>query len=277
MELGFHHLFHPATALPFSQDSAYFEVPPGRRLEPYIQCFWGGDLSGKNGQSVLRQNRLIVPDGCRDLVLTIHGDCICGRLTDLDLKPCRVSPKTGEEQRTFGVRFYFWAASCFGGEGMLDSLLPLLEKVEFAHLPFDTQCSFMREYLEQRLRPEALPGGVQEAAGLLLESRGSISVQELERQTFQSRRTLERRFLREFGISPKAMAGVIRYQSLWRDILSKRDFDIQDEVAALGFYDQPHLLHSFSAYHGMTISQAIQYSKTKSDAFLQAAGPQNGL
>lgn len=277
MELGFHHLFQPATALPFSQDRAYFEVPPGKRLEPYIQCFWGGDLSGRNGQSLLRQNRLIIPDGCRDLILTIHGERICGRLTDLDLKPCRVSPKAGEEQRTFGVRFYFWAASCFGGEGMLGNLLPLLEKVEFAHLPFAAQCGFMRNYLEQRIRSEALPGGVQEAAGLLLESRGSISVRELERQTFQSRRTLERRFLREFGVSPKAMAGVIRYQSLWRDILCKKDFDIQDEVAALGFYDQAHLLHSFSDYHGMTISQAIQYSKTKNDAFLQAAGPQNGL
>lgn len=269
MELEFHHLFHPATALPFSQDRAYFEVPPGKQLEPYIQCFWGGDLTGKNGQSTLRQNRLIIPDGCRDLILTIRGDCIRGRLTDLDLKPCRVSPRAGEEQRTFGVRFYFWAASCFGGEGMLDDLLPLLERTEFAHLSFDAQCSFMQAYLENQLRPGALPAGVQEAAGLLLESRGSISVRELERQTFQSRRTLERQFLREFGISPKALSGVVRYQSLWRDILCKRDFDIQDEVAALGFYDQAHLLHSFSAYHGMTIAQAVRYSKTKNDAFLQ--------
>ena len=95
--------------------------------------------------------------------------------------------------------------------------------------------------------------------GLLLDSRGSISVRELERQTFQSRRTLERNFAREFGVSPKALAGVIRYQSLWRDLLTKGRFDIRDEVAALGFYDQAHLLHSFSVYHGMSVSEALRY------------------
>lgn len=269
MELEFHHIFHPATALPFSQDRAYFEVPPGKRLKPYVKCFWGGELAGENHKSALRQNRLIVPDGCRDLILTIREDRISGYLTELDLRPCRVSPQAGAEVRNFGVRFYFWAAGCFGGEGILDKLLPELERAEFAQLPFAKQCAWMEKYLAQKLRPEGLSGGTLEAAGLLLESRGRVSVRELERQTFQSRRTLERRFLREFGVSPKALAGVIRYQSLWRDVLCKKDFDIQDEVAALGFYDQAHLLHSFSSYHGMTISQAVQYSKIKNDAFLQ--------
>lgn len=259
MELEFYRIFQPATALPFSQDRAYFEVSAGKQLCPYIQCFWGGDLTGGNGQSSLRQNRLIIPDGCRDLVLTIHGDCIHGRLTDLDLKSCRVSPKAGEEQRTFGVRFYFWAVSSFGGEGLLDDLLPVLERVEFARLSFLAQCAWMQDYLERQLHPENLSRASLETAGLLLSSRGRISVRELEQQTFQSRRTLERRCLREFGVSPKALSGVIRYQSLWRDLLTKRDFQIQDEVDALGFYDQAHLLHSFSAYHGMSISEALRY------------------
>lgn len=263
MELEFHRMFHPKTALPFSQDSAYFEVSPGPQLAPYIRCFWGGNLEGASGLSTLRQNRLIVPDGCRDLILTIHGERIRGRLTGLDLRPCRVSPKAEEEQRTFGVRFYFWAASCFGGEAILDDLLPLLERVDFARRPFSEQCVWMRHYLERCLRAEFMPAAMLEAVGLLLDSRGSISVRELERQTFQSRRTLERRFAREFGVPPKALAGVIRYQSLWRDVLTKRCFDIQDEVEALGFYDQAHLLHSFSAHHGMTITQAVQYSKRK--------------
>ncbi len=259
MELEFHRMFQPKTALPFSQDSAYFEVSPGPRLAPYIQCFWGGELEGESGRSVLRQNRLIVPDGCRDLILTIHAGRIRGRMTELDLRPCRVSPRAEEEQRTFGVRFYFWAASCFGGETVLDALLPLLERVDFAQWSFAVQCAWMREYLERKLCVEHATAATLEAVGLLLDSRGSISVRELERQTFQSRRTLERNFAREFGVSPKALAGVIRYQSLWRDLLTKGRFDIQDEVAALGFYDQAHLLHSFSAYHGLSISEALRY------------------
>lgn len=259
MELEFHRMFQPKTALPFSQDSAYFEVSPGPHLAPYIQCFWGGELEGESGRSVLRQNRLIVPDGCRDLILTINGDRVCGRLTELDLRPCRVSPKAGEEQRTFGVRFYFWAAACFGGETVLDDLLPRLERVDFAQWSFAVQCAWMQEYLERRLRVERVTAATLEAVGLLLGSRGSVSVRELERQTFQSRRTMERRFARELGVSPKALAGVIRYQSLWRDVLTKGRFDIQDEVAALGFYDQAHLFHSFSVHHGMSISEALRY------------------
>ena len=260
MELGFHHLFYPATALPFSQDKAYFEVHPGGKLCPYIQCFWGGDLTGMNAKSTLRQNRLIVPDGCQDLILTIHENRMYGRLTGLDLRPCRVSPKAEEEQRTFGVRFYFWAPSCFGREEMLDDLLPVLERVDFAHMTFSAQCDWMRRYLGRQLRPEGLTGPAREIVGTLLKSRGGISVQELGQQTFQSKRTLERRCLREFGVSPKALSGVIRYQNLWRDILSRPRLDIQDEAAALGFYDQAHLLHSFSTYHGLSVAEALRYS-----------------
>lgn len=261
MELDLWKLYRPITALPFQQDGAYFEVPPCLRLSPYIPCFWGGDLTGGNRESRLRQDRLIIPDGCRDLILTLRDGQIEVRLTDLDVQPSRVRPQPGGNVRNFGVRFFFWAVPCFCGEHLVEEVSRRLEQSEFAALSFAGQTVWMEEALLACFRPEELRPRLLEAAGLLVNARGNLSVEELARQTFQSQRTLQRQFLRTFGVSPKTLAGIVRYQSLWRDLCTKPDFDIHDEVAALGFYDQAHLLHTFSRYHGMNLTAALRYGR----------------
>lgn len=192
MELDLWKRYRPITALPFQQDGAYFEVPPCLQLLPYIQCFWGGDLTGANRESPLRQNRLIIPDGCRDLILTICGERIEVRLTALDVQPSRVQPQLGRGARNFGVRFYFWAAPFFCGEGVAEEISRRLEQSDFAALSFARQTAWMEQALIACFRPEGLRPQLLEATGLLVEGRGNISVGELERQTFQSQRTLQR-------------------------------------------------------------------------------------
>ncbi len=50
----------------------------------------------------------------------------------------------------------------------------------------------------------------------------------------------------------RTLAGLIRYQCLWRSLLTDPRWDVQDAVARFGFADQAHLLRSFKKYHGLT-------------------------
>ncbi len=74
--------------------------------------------------------------------------------------------------------------------------------------------------------------------------------------TAVSQRQLERLFADYVGISPKKLAGLIRYQYLWRDILRYGTSDIQDAVFRYGYADQAHLLNDFRKYHDTTPARA---------------------
>lgn len=82
------------------------------------------------------------------------------------------------------------------------------------------------------------------------------------------KRELERLFRENIGISPKQLASLIRYQYVWRDMVSNLRFNIQDSVYRYGYTDQAHLLHDFKRYHGVTSAKAREFA-AKNVAFLQ--------
>ena len=59
------------------------------------------------------------------------------------------------------------------------------------------------------------------------------------------------------GVSPKALASLMRYQLLWQDMLYSPRFDVLDAVARYGYTDQAHLLHDFHRRHLMTPREAL--------------------
>ena len=84
-----------------------------------------------------------------------------------------------------------------------------------------------------------------------------------------STRTAERVFRRHMGLSPKETADVIRYQTLWQRSL-RLAFDLMDQVEALGYCDQAHLLNNFRRFHGLSLQEAVR--RAKNVAFLQDEG-----
>ena len=124
------------------------------------------------------------------------------------------------------------------------------------------------------LFPAAFPAAV----GTLLQARGNLRTAELPARTFCSARQLERQFTAWMGCPPKTLAGLIRYQCLWRDLLTAPDWNVQDAVALYGFADQSHLLRSFKRYHGMTPARALAAARgAESVAFLQSHIPGSGI
>lgn len=64
-----------------------------------------------------------------------------------------------------------------------------------------------------------------------------------------SPRQLERRFVDEVGIAPKALASVLRFRRALHE-LRARDVDVSDVASRCGYVDQSHLIRDFTRFTG---------------------------
>ena len=67
---------------------------------------------------------------------------------------------------------------------------------------------------------------------------------------------MERMFKQDVGISIKRTASLVRYQNVWREVILKEHFNVQEAVERYGYADQSHLLNEFKRFHGLWPSQA---------------------
>lgn len=96
-----------------------------------------------------------------------------------------------------------------------------------------------------RARPAAT-----DAWQLIVESGGAIRVADLAAALGWSRRHLTAQFTAEYGLAPKTMAGVIRFERSVA-LLKRRDRPrLTDIAAACGYADQPHMSREWQRYAG---------------------------
>jgi len=257
--LDLHLRFHPLTSHPFDMEDCR-EVPPCTLLHPYVRCFWG---------PVARKYSLVVPDACADIIIVTEGQRMRISFCPVDNAPFH---SHSVMENMFGVRFYLWALPYFqvGGEFNEESfpdLYAYLLREGFLEADFDRRQAIMECYLVRRLDKAAVPGGILDGLDLLVRCHGSVSVREAAAHMSVSTRTAERLFRRHTGLSPKEVAEVIRYQTLWRRALTQPRFDLLEQVEALGYCDQSHLLNNFRKFHGMPLHEAVRMAKDV--AFLQ--------
>ncbi len=269
-------LYHPVTATPFQHDQSYLEVAPCEALRPYIRCFWGSEGPAWNGGG------MVIPDTCMDIICRIDRESgrVSSSFCTLDEQAYAGSGSPGCIAETFAIRFYPWSVGCF-------TPVPMNRLANQAY-PADVFFpSLMRELEPMLLRTSTLQERIRQAEGMLLRQlqdrtdtevlcalhrmllcRGREKIAEISARQALSVRQLERRFDAALGLSPKAMAGLMRYQLLWQEMLLHPAMDVQDAVARYGYTDQAHLLRDFKRRHLMTPGQALRLAH-KSVAFLQ--------
>lgn len=283
MNIEFDKLFIPITALPFSKNKTYDEVTPDTALQPYIKCYWGSFDKIIPHDNALYNNRLVTPDACIDIIIKEDSGKIETKFCGLNQPPYYSGLVRDNKCSIFGVRFYFWAIPFFISDNIetiqstrynCDDCFPglneYLNKSDFIYSDFDRKKEIIETFLLRKLNGTGnLSGNLLNSIDFLLKKRGVLSVKKLAEYSAISERTLERQFRFSLGISPKELLGLIRYQYLWRKVLSTHNFNIQDEVEAFGFYDQAHLLNTFRKYHGLSPTKALEYSNAHFDGFLQ--------
>lgn len=267
-------IYRPLTAAPFRRTEEYIEIEPCDAMKPFIRCFWGTE----SFLSVPRERgaSIVSPDTCMDIIF--HIDIITGAYTAAFCGIDEHSHLPGNSctsagTATFGIRFYPWSAvlfseedmsrcknGCFAAEEYFGGYIPRLgERI--------VQCSTIHERARaaENILAEMLTDSRADSALLnsmyrIIHTGGKAKIPDICGYACVSERTLERLFLRGTGVSPKTMSSLMRYQLLWRDILSARGKSTPDLAEKYGYTDQSHLLRDFKRRHMMSPSRAVRYA-----------------
>lgn len=246
----------------------YVECQPVAALADYVECFWV-----VRDRSRQRTPDRILPDGCPEWI--IHaGDAFerenAGRwvrqpksfLAGTLSRPLLV--RGGKHVCTLGIRFRPGAAAV-----LLDidlsrtadrevDLAPLLKEGATALVAAVCGARTTRQMLSAAQdcllkiatpRLQRVPKS-RVAVDRLRASQGRIRVDALAKSHGVARRTLERWFQRELGISPKQYARIVRLNSVLASMSATERSRIVEVALDAGYFDEAHLLLDFRALAG---------------------------
>jgi AraC-like DNA-binding protein len=262
----------------------YQERAPSADLAPYVQCLWELESHG----SALAEP--IFPDGRIEVV--VHLADRPRRRGDADFQPramivgqmlaaTRLDPVA--RMHAFGVRFTTSGARAWlalplhGLTGRIEDagavcgaaasqLCSAIEQSSTTGERFAAAESAIRRTLR---RPPAVQDAIGRAIAVIERSAGTLSIDAVARASGLGARQLERRFLEDVGIAPKALARIVRFQRALRGL--RAGATPAAVAAACGFADQPHLAREFRRVAGLP-ARAVDLGHV---AFLQdpPAGP----
>lgn len=254
--------YRPILSTPFGR-AGYREISPCEALRPYIRCFW---TDRQTSRSVL-----VIPDTCMDIIFKI------GENGSADGFFCSLDDSSyfsdNADSELFGIRFYAWTAQLFsrrdlsgsGGrafpaEEYFDGASELKDLIQ-SSVGFEACAAAAEKWLTERLDGIRVNNDLLNAVDIMIDNRGTLEISELCARTAVSPKQLERLFARTMGVSPKAFSGLVRYQLLWREMVTNGAFSALDAVEKYGYSDQAHLLNDFRKRHRMNPTQALEYAK----------------
>lgn len=258
----------------------YQVFDPPAHLAPYVRFFWVLECEVRPGDEFIHRS---TADGCVELVF--HYRSAFDEITASDL--IETSPLasiqaqstrfrrfvTRESFGIFGAYLYPFAiprlfgypasdftnispdlASVFGREGAL------LDERICSAATNEVRIEIISEFLTARLngRTRDLPP-IFRSVHSILQSNGTLSVDELAAENNISRRQFERRFKELAGLSPKLYSRVIRFQAATQFKLSGTR-DLTEIAYACGYYDQSHFINDFREFSGYTPKEYFWHS-----------------
>lgn len=267
-------IYKPLTATPFKCNSAYNEIEPCRMLQPYIRCFWGGVYDCSDIKTD-KTSEIVIPDTCVDIIYRIDdtGKIITSDFIGINDRSffSQSNRKSEHNISVFAIRFYAWSAYIFSEDSFAGTVngrydvrerfswldkklrLLLLESNSLTDMIRFTETLLLKK-LETTRKNEVIDSVIYD----ILLHQGTKEINQLSKENFISGRQMERLFNEYIGITPKKLSNLVRYQYLWRDIVSERHFNILDAVFKYGYTDVSHLMREFERYHSMNIRDALE-------------------
>ncbi|HEV7395607.1 MAG TPA: helix-turn-helix domain-containing protein [Pyrinomonadaceae bacterium] len=254
----------------------YCEHSPSPVLARYLEAFW---FVTDQGASAPSGPERVLPDGCIEWIFhldspfqrlvseTFETQCrsfVVGELTQFIL----LQP-TGRTN-TMGVRFRPGGAYRFmptplnlltdetvatediwgmDGKFLEEAVLEAANDLERIEL--------IEQFLIARLHITAARPRFEAAVREIVSSRGQHRIEHIAEIIGWSPRQLEREFRASAGLSPKALARVIRFQSLLQLVGENRLRDWVDLALTTGYADQPHMVREFREFCGQTPTEQI--------------------
>lgn len=253
----------------------YQRATPAPGLRAWVQCYWS--LQGFTAQA---RSETLYPDGGTSLVFDFaNRECVwfSGQ------RSARQLALEGE-LHAFGIRFRPGGAfALLGispvelGQGRItlnDVLLPQVSELleQFASDNIAQRVARADAWLKSGMQTQR-PGPVQ-WAWPLLDDVNPLAAQALP----VSRRTLERRFQQEVGLSPHQLLSLLRVKRARQLIKTSSHLALAEVAQACGYYDQAHFSREFllitgrspGCYRQRQIARLARGEMTV-DAFIQSS------
>ncbi len=200
------------------------------------------------------QAPIAVPDGCVDLVFDCDVDKPNGRVYGTPLEAKQLDFQVNH--RYFGIRFIPGVMPNFldvSAKDLIDGQFNIADVINGGQTLFE-QVTSATSFSEQVTAANKFIKGKQartpsnltnQIITKICKEKGNIQIKDLENYTGYCARTLQRQFLADIGLSPKAFCRAIRCQSAIYDINHKDNLVFSDLAFDLGFSDQSHFLREF--------------------------------
>ncbi|MBS0028297.1 AraC family transcriptional regulator [Chitinophaga sp. 2R12] len=242
-------------------------------MSVFVKCYWTLEVAADEHAPKQR----VLPDGCIELFFILGDDIkrfvstdefiiqpremVLGQITE----PYFIQPVG--YVNSFAVSFYPYGFTNFvslpinqlaNKETPLNALFG--EEVA-AHLSqkiinaADThqRIQIMEDFLTARMQSQAtIDQVVRSTVNALLLKKGSISISAILDVDLSKRRQLERKFLKQIGISPKQLGKVIRLQAVLKMLLSGQEGHLTNIAYEREYHDQAHFIKDFREFTGVS-------------------------
>lgn len=265
---------------------------PQKQLTPFIDAFWVFESSAGVPVS---DSRIVVPDGRAKILIPYknavsvviadspfyageqkmfltgiqnHPRTICSPTTDTGTIGVELTPKglyhffklsmseLTDQIYSFEDLFGAWGAR-------LQSRLGEIEEPDAKIIQLQLALTYL---LHQNTNDFSLLDYTLE---LLIQSQGMIRIQALASETGYSRRYLDMLFRKHLGLSPKSLASIFRFQSLYQHWMQANTHPIANDNLYNHYYDQSHFIKEFKRFTGYTPQRYGELRNEFGKAFYQ--------
>lgn len=223
----------------------------------FIICTW--EMLPKSNRTTSVTN-VIICDGCIDLVVDFNNKTIgfCG------MSKTNFNFQIDLPSKYFGIRFTpgtFYQLTNLSAEKAIDNFLDIDDVFPFDFdlfwsLDFTSSKQFLLEFIENKLLL-CSPSEYTTLFSQIQDSCQSRAFKLYERFNFSPRQT-QRLFKKYYGLTPKQVLSIIRFQNCLKLLL---DQQIDQQNLSQYYYDQSHYLGDFKRNIGITPSQLINLYK----------------
>jgi len=254
------------------------QIAPPFHLQEYVRYFWTLESYGDDvGPATLGP----LADGCPGFIVQpvdkgvfkdefgnkmapvfLYGQTITRTALFLTGKFCTAGICFHPDalKSLFGFDAHEFADSCFGMSVWSRRRTNSLEEQLLNAATTQEQISILTIFLSNEVkRNEARPDPVtQQAVTTIIQSKGQITLRDIQKHFNLSERSLERKFNQYIGITPKVFSTVCRFQASLRQLRNNDYSNLSDVAFDNGFSDQSHFIRIFKQFAGFS---PFQYQK----------------
>ena len=253
----------------------FIPVTPHPSLSPYIAKLWVFESSGR---LPALERKLIVPNANLKLTLSYRNG-IAARvgdksflqreneltLTGLIDEPVTLDPHEDAQTGTIIIEFNQLGAyrlfhlsfaevqnhiaemDDLFGNGVRELKLKLAEASNL-----NLKLQLLQSFLIKRLEATTPDSIYDYCINRIADSKGLISVSELEKETGYTSRWLQRKFLEHLGTGPKNLAEIVRFKQFYQAYSTGAPSQKVKQHIYHYYYDQSHFLRAFKRFTGTT-------------------------